>query len=128
MRLFRHLATSFSRANQLRGSTKILYTALSWLMVAAGCVLVGVVMFKTRAALGLPMGRAPLEGIRLRFLAWAGITLLSIPTLFYCGMVLVGSVFAGIMLISGRFSRDEAAAFALFAQPPERWLHVDRTS
>src|SRR5262245_41386620 len=87
----RHLATSFARANRLRGRTKTLYTSLSWLMVATGCVLVGVVMLKTRAALGLPMGQASLEGIRLQALAWVGITLLSIPTLFYCGMVLVGS-------------------------------------
>src|SRR5262249_9981964 len=122
MRFFRHLRTSFSRANRLQGRTKVLYTALSWLMVAAGCVLVGMLMFKTRAALGLPMGRAPLDGIRLRFVAWVGVTLVSIPTLFYCGMVLVGGAFAGVMLLVGRFSRREAAAFAFFAQPPERWL------
>src|SRR5262249_20839678 len=123
MRFFRHLARAVSRANRLRGRTRILYTALSWLMVATGCVLVGLLMFKTRAALGLPMSRAPLQGIRLQFLAWIGITLVSIPTLFYCGMVLVSSVFAGVMLAVGRFSRHEAAAFALFAEPPERWFN-----
>ena len=94
-------------------------------MIAVGCVLVGVVMFETRAALGLPMGRASLEGIRLQFLAWIGVTLLSVPVLFYCGMVLVGGVFAGAMFLIRRFSHAEAIAFSLFAQPPERWIDRD---
>ena len=122
MSFFGELGTAFSRAKRLKGSSRTLYNWLSWLMVALGCVLVGLLMFKTRAAFGLPMGRAPLEGIRLQFLAWVGVTLLSIPVLFYLGMVLVGSTFALLMLLAGRFTLAEARAFALFVQPPQRWL------
>jgi len=118
----KQLALGFSRAQKLVGPRRRLYTFFSWLMVAMGCVLVGAFMFKTRAAFGLPMGRASLEGIRLQFLGWIAVTLVSIPTLFYVGMVLVGSLFALCMLLLGRFSLQEARAFALFAQPPERWL------
>jgi hypothetical protein len=118
----KQLALGFSRAQKLVGPRRRLYAFFSWLMVAMGCVLVGALMFKTRAAFGLPMGRASLEGIRLQFLGWIAVTLVSIPTLFYVGMVLVGSLFALCMLLLGRFSLQEARAFALFAQPPERWL------
>ena len=122
MSFFGELGTAFSRAKRLKGSSRTLYNWLSWFMVALGCVLVGLLMFETRAAFGLPMGRAPLEGIRLQFLAWVGVTLLSIPVLFYLGMVLVGSTFALLMLLAGRFTLAEARAFALFVQPPQRWL------
>ena len=118
----RQLALGFSRAKQLTGPTRRLYTALSWVMVAMGCVLVTALMFKTRAAVGLPMGRAPIEGLRAQFFAWIAVTLVSIPTLFYVGMVIVGSLFAGLMLLLGKFSLQEAGKFAFFAQPPERWL------
>lgn len=91
-------------------------------MVAMGCILVVAFMFKTRAALGLPMERAPLEGLRLQFLGWIALTLVSIPPLLYGGMVIVGTLFAGCMLLLGKFSLSEARAFALFAQPPLRWL------
>lgn len=120
--LLRQLALGFSRAQQLVGPRRQLYTFVSWLMVAMGCVLVGALMFQTRAAFGLPMGRASLEGIRLQFLGWIAVTLISVPTLFYVGLVLIGSLFALCMLLLGRFSLQEARAFALFAQPPERWL------
>jgi hypothetical protein len=43
---------------------------MSWFMVVMGCVLVGALMFKTRDAFGLPMGQAPMEGLRLQFLGW----------------------------------------------------------
>jgi hypothetical protein len=123
LRYFLHqLAVGFARAQKLSGPKRRLYTALSWLMVAVGCVLVGAVMFKTRSAFGLPMGRAPMEGLRLQFFGWIAVTLLSIPTLFYVGMVIVGSLFAVAMLALGKFSLPEAWAYALYAQPPERWL------
>lgn len=118
----KELALGFSRAQKLVGPRRRLYTAMSWLIVAIGCALVVALMFKTRAAFGLPMGTAVLEGIRLQFLGWIAVTLVSIPTLFYAAMVLVGSLFALCMLLLGRFSMQEARAFALYAQPPERWL------
>jgi hypothetical protein len=124
VRFFSELGVSFARAKQLRGQTRTLYNWLSWLMVALGCVLVVWAMFRTRAAFGLPMGRASIEGLRLQMLGWVGITALSIPVLFYLGMVLVGSAFALLMLLSGRFTWSEAMAFALFAQPPQRWVEV----
>lgn len=116
------LALGFRRAQKLSGPKRRLYTALSWLMVAMGCVLVGALMFKTRAAFGLPMGKAPLDGLHLQFLGWIAVTLISIPALFYAGMVIVSSFFAVAMLLLGRFSVPEALAFALFAQAPTRWL------
>jgi hypothetical protein len=70
------------------------------------------------------MGRASIEGLRLQLLGWVGVTALSIPVLFYAGMVLVGSAFALLMLLAGRFTLSEAKAFALFAQPPERWVEA----
>jgi hypothetical protein len=118
----RQLALGFSRAQKLTGATRRLYVALSWLMVATGCVLVAALMFKTRTAFGLPMGRAPIEGLRLQFLGWVAVTLVSIPALFYAGMVTVGGLFAIFMLALGKLSVQEARRFALFAQPPERWL------
>jgi hypothetical protein len=124
VRFLAELGVAFSRARQLRGRTRTLYNWLSWLMVAVGCVLVVWVMFSTRAAFGLPMGRASLEGLRLQMLAWVGVTVLSIPVLFYLGMVLVGSAFSLLMLLSGRFTWSEAKAFALYAQPPQRWVEV----
>ena len=125
MNFLSELGVSFTRAKQLRGRTRTLYNWLSWFMVLLGCVLVVWLMLKTRAAFGLPMGRASIEGLRLQLLAWVGVTALSIPVLFYCGMVLVGSVFALLMLASGRFTWSEAKAFALFAQPPQRWVGVE---
>ncbi len=116
------LALGFARAKKLAGAKRRLYTAISWLMVAVGCVLVVAIMIKTRAAFGLPMGRAPMEGLRLQFLGWFAVTLVSVPTLFYAGMVIVGGLFAVAMLALGRFTLPEARAFALYAQPPERWL------
>lgn len=116
------LALGFSRAQKLTGTPRRLYLVLSWLMVAAGCVLIASLMFKTRAAFGLPMGRASLEGLRLQFLGWIAVTLVSIPALFYAGMVIVGGLFAGLMLLLGRLSVEEARCFALYAQPPERWI------
>ena len=121
-RFLRQLALGFSRAQKLTGSTRRLYLVLSWLMVATGCVLVAALMFKTRSAFGLPMGRASLEGVRLQFLAWIAVTLVSIPALFYAGMVMVGGLFAGLMLLLGKLSTEEARSFALFAQPPQRWI------
>lgn len=124
MSFFGELALGFSRARQLRGATRTLYTALSWLMVALGCALVVWLMLKTRAAFGLPMGRASIAGLRLQLLSWVGVTALSIPVLFYGGMMLVGSAFSLLMLASGRFTWSEARAFALFSQPPQRWVEV----
>ena len=116
------LALGFSRAQKLTGTTRRLCTGLSWLMVATGCVLVVALMFKTRAAFGLPMGRASIEGLRFQFLSWVAVTIISIPTLFYAGMVIVGIMFASAMFLLGKFSFQEARGFALFAQPPERWF------
>jgi hypothetical protein len=120
--LLSQLALGFTRAQKLAGPKHRLYTAISWLMVVVGCILVGVLMLKTRAAFGLPMGQTSMEGIRLQFLGWIAVTLVSIPTLFYAGMVIVGSLFAVFMFLLGKFSAPEAWAFALFAQPPVRWL------
>ena len=118
----RQLALGFTRAQKLSGSRKRLYTVLSWFMVAVGCVFVGALMLKTRSVFGLPMGQAPIGGLRLQFLGWIVVTLASIPMLFYGGMVVVGSLFAFPMLLIGKFSTSEAWAFALFAQPPARWV------
>src|SRR5262245_14803693 len=115
------MAVSFARARRLRGRTRLLYNCLSWLIVVLGCVLVGALMFKSRIALGLPPGRAPLDGVRLKFLSWAALTLVSIPTLFYVAMFVVGGTFGLLMVLLGRFSLAEASALALYGQPPQRW-------
>lgn len=116
------LALGFSRAQKLAGAERRLYTLLSWVMVVVGCILVGALMFKTRTAFGLPMGTGSIEGFRLKLLGWVAVTLISIPTLFYAGMVIVGGSFSACMLLLGKFSLSDARAFALFAQPPVRWL------
>ena len=118
------MAISFYRAARLRGRTRLLYNSLSWLMVLLGVVLVGALMLKSRMALGLPMTRAPLEGIRLRVLAWFVLTLVSIPTLFYCAMFLVGSIFGLLMVVARRFSLADARAMALYGQPPAHWIEA----
>jgi len=91
-------------------------------MVIVGCVLVGALLVESRQAFGLPLTRASLDGLRLRFLGWIGVTLVSIPLLFYCAMVFVGGAVGVLMVVAGRLSLAEAKAFALYAQPPARWL------
>lgn len=121
-----HWLTEFSHAHRryrrLRGATRHLYTALAWLMVIAGCVLCVAGMYATRRAFGLPLEAGSLEGIRLQFLGWVVITVLSVPPLFYVGMMLVGGLFALVMLLAGRFTGAQAWAFTRFAQPPDHWL------
>jgi hypothetical protein len=116
------LGLGFARAQQLAGARRRLYIVLSWLMVALGCIMVVALMLKTRALLGLPMGRTSMAGLHLQFIGWIVVTLVSIPVLFYAGMVVVGSAFAALMLALRGFSPSEAKAFAMFAQPPERWV------
>lgn len=118
---FSQMALSFVRARTLRGGYKVLYNCLSWLMVLMGCVLVVALMLKSRRAFGLPMGRAPLEGIRFQFFGWILVTLTSIPLLFYVGMFLVGGAFGLIMALVGHISFADAKALALYGRPPERW-------
>jgi hypothetical protein len=121
------MAVSFARARQLRGRYRVLYNCLSWLMVLLGCGLVGVLLFKSRVAFGLPTTRASLEGLRLQFLGWGAFTLVSIPLLFYLAMFAVGGVFGVLMIMAGSFSCAEAKALALYGQPPQRWVEAGRS-
>ena len=100
----------------------MLYNSLSWLMVVAGCILVAAVMLKTRAGIGLPMTRAPIEGLRMQLIGWVVFTALSIPILFWSAMFAVGGMFGVAMVLLGRFTPSEAKAMALYGQPPARWV------
>jgi len=79
-------------------------------------------MAKSRSALGLPMGNASLEGIRLKFLAWLTICLFSIPLAFYLSRVFLYGALALLMVSARKFTSDEAKQFALYGSYPSAWL------
>jgi len=116
------LAVSFSRARQLRGGKRLLDNIISWSMVLVGCVLVVALTFKSRVGFGLPMTRAPLDGLRMQLVGWVAFTAVSIPILLWCATVAVGGIFGLAMALFGRFTLGEAKAMALYGQPPAHWV------
>jgi hypothetical protein len=79
-------------------------------------------IYLSREALGLPMGRAPLEGIRLQFALWVIALLIAIPVLFYVCTVVVAGILGGIMLALGKMSREEAVAYMFLSRYPKSWF------
>jgi hypothetical protein len=79
-------------------------------------------MMWTRAALGLPMGAAPLDGIRLQFMAWVISLLVAIPVCLYgCAMLMAG-LLSSVLVISGRMTTAEALAYSLKSEYPASWF------
>lgn len=111
--------------SNLKNKYRRLATALGWLTVIAALVIVVIVMAKTRTALGLPPGRASLDGIRLKFLAWLTIILVSIPLSFYLARVLLHGAFGLLMMAAGRFTANEARSFAFQGGYPDAWFDSD---
>jgi hypothetical protein len=97
---------------------------LRFLTIVAGLAIALLVMAKSRSALGLPMGTASLEGIRLKFLTWLTICLFSIPLAFYLSRVFVYGAFALLMVSGSRFTTAEAKQFALYRSYPSGWLQL----
>ena len=95
---------------------------MNWLTILMGCAIMVLVMYKSRSALGLPMGRASLEGIRVKFLSWLAICLVSIPLGLYSARVILHRVFGLLMVLAGKFTSVEAKKFLLDGSYPSAWL------
>ena len=71
------------------------------------------------------LGEASLEGRRLQFLGWIGVTLISLPLIFYGCMVLAGGAFGLIMAARGKFTTAEVKNYALYGEFPQYWYRED---
>lgn len=103
--------------------------ALNLLTILTSCVITLLVMYKSRSALGLPMDRGSLEGIRLKFITWLIICLFSIPMAFYLSRAFLYRAFGLLMVFVGKFTSSEANNFALHDSYPSAWqeLHADQS-
>jgi len=101
---------------------RLISAVLSSLTILTGLAIALLVMAKSRSVLGLPMGNAPLEGIRLKFLTWLVICLVSIPLAFYLSRVSLYGAFGLLMVSVGKFTSSEAKQFALRGSYPSAWL------
>ena len=109
----------------LKKGHRLTSVALSALTILTGLAIALLVMAKSRAALGLPMDKGSLEGIRVKFLAWLLICLLSLPLAFYLARAFLYGAFGLFMVSVGRFTLSEAKQFALFASDPSASLEPD---
>jgi hypothetical protein len=103
----------------------VLTASLGFFAAAIGATTSAVLMYKTRALLGLPMETSSLDGIVLQFVLWIGVTLVSIPVCFYGAMVLVGGTFGLIMLIKGSFTPAEVKGYMLSGRYPKYWYRTE---
>jgi len=95
---------------------------LGFLVFLMGCVIMLMMMYKSRSALGIPMGSVSLEGLRMQFFAWLAICLISVPLAFYLSRVSLYGVFGLVMLFAGKFSSEEAKQFLWHGSYPVSWF------
>jgi len=125
MGILRRIGRSIGNTSKLQRKYYLLTTSLGWLVVIIGALLIVLLMYKTRLAFGLPLGSASLEGRRIQFLGWIGVTLISIPVIFYASMVFVAGAFGLVMVLRGKFTMAEAGAYALYGEFPQYWYRQD---
>ena len=79
-------------------------------------------MVWSRTALGLPLGEASLDGIRLQFLCWILGVLMAIPIFFISCTVLLAGLLSMFLSLIGRMSRDEAIRYTFLSRYPDSWF------
>ena len=116
---------SYSESHKLEERYRLLTTRMGWVTVAIGCLALIAVMYNTWLMFGLPLEGGSIEGLRLKLISWVVVTIVIVPFAFYAGMVLVYGAFGIIMLLLGKFSRQQALDFACRAKYPGDWYKTN---
>jgi hypothetical protein len=119
--IFSLFLASYAESYRLRELYRVLTSRLGYLTIALSCLAMIVIMYNGWQMLGLPLGGGSLEGLRLRLVAWIGLSVMLVPFVFYAGMVLVYGVFGLILYALGKLTRQQAFALALRAKYPREW-------
>lgn len=120
-RIFSVFLNSLSESYKLEKRYRLTTTLLGWITVVISCLGVLAIMYVTRLMLGIPLEGGPIEGMRLKLIAWIVLIIVLVPIVFYAGTVLVYGVYGSSMLIVGRFTWQQAVDFAWSAKYPEHW-------
>jgi len=120
-RIFRVFLNSYAESAKLEERYCRLTTRLGWVTVAVAVLALLPAMYYSRLMLGMPMEGGPIEGMRLKMLAWIVFIIVATPFAFYAGMILVYGAFGLVMFVLGRFSWGQALDFCLRAKYPVKW-------
>jgi hypothetical protein len=120
-RIFSVFLSSLSESYKLEERYRQTTTRLGWITVAISCLGLLAIMYVTRLMFGIPLEGGPIEGMRLKLIAWIVLTIVLVPIAFYAGMVFVYGAYGSLMLILGRFTWQQAVDFACRAKYPEQW-------
>lgn len=92
--------------------------------VTLGSVLMALAILGSRAALGLPMGSAPLDGVRPQFIAWIVLCIASIPAAFIAASAVVTRIVGWLLVHVGRCTSERARFLVTFA-PGASWKETN---
>lgn len=119
--IFSVFLNSYAESARLKKRFRLITTRLGWITVAASVLALMPAMYYSFLLFGLPIEGGSIEGLRLQLIAWVVFIIMIIPAAFYLGMVLVYGAFALMMFVAGRFTREQAADFALRSKYPQTW-------
>lgn len=120
-KIFSVFLDSYAESLKLKESYRRLTTRLGWLTVAAGCLLLVLIMYQTRLLFGLPLEGGSLEGLRVNLVAWVISTIVLVPLAFYAGMILIYGAAGLIMFALGRLGWRQAVKLGARARYPKEW-------
>ena len=127
-KIFSVFISSYAESLRLKERYRLLTTRLGLVTVAIGCLIMLVMMYHSWLLIGLPLEGGPIEGFRLKLVAWIVLTIVLVPIAFYAGMVVVYGVFGLLMLALGKFTWQQVINIALHAKYPEEWYGISANS
>ena len=96
-------------------------TRLGLVTVAMSCLAMIVIMYHAWIMFGLPLEGGPIDGFRLKLIAWVLLIIIIVPAAFYAGMVLVYGIFGLIMLVLGKLTWQQVIDITCSAKYPKEW-------